>query len=113
MNLEALGDRVIIRVDVPEEQSVGGIIIPQMAQETPMQGTVLSIGDGELASGSRLGVGDRVIYARHGGQFVEADDGEVLVLGIRDVIARITQQDITQQEWSAPVLVPAGYEVIE
>ena len=46
MNLKPLHDRVLVeRVD-QEDKTKGGIIIPDTAQEKPMEGKVLAAGSG-------------------------------------------------------------------
>lgn len=89
MNLEPIGDRVIVRPDVPDEMTPSGIIIPDMAKETPQRGTIVAVGEGELVAASGLRTGDAVVYAKFAGTTIDADDGEVLVLGFRDVIAKV------------------------
>lgn len=44
MNVEPLGDRVAVRAIEGEEKTHGGIFIPEVAKEKPMQGEVIAIG---------------------------------------------------------------------
>ena len=56
MNFRPLHDRVVIRRLNAEERTTGGIIIPDTAQEKPMQGEVIAVGPGarnDLGSRSR------------------------------------------------------------
>jgi len=46
MNFRPLHDRVVIRRLNAEERTTGGIIIPDTAQEKPMQGEVIAAGPG-------------------------------------------------------------------
>lgn len=46
MNLKPLGDRVIVKPKAPEEKTKGGIILPDTAQEKPMEGEVVAVGNG-------------------------------------------------------------------
>jgi chaperonin GroES len=87
MNLEPLGDRIIVRADIPEERTAGGLIIPDVAKEKPQTGIVLAIGSGDRCDELPLAVGYRVVYAKFGGVEIEADDGPVLVLSVKDIIA--------------------------
>ena len=57
----ALGERVIIANDREEEQSKGGIIIPDQARKRPMVGTVVSVG-AEVPFD--LQPGDRIAHTR-------------------------------------------------
>lgn len=91
--LEMLEDRVLVKPDEAEQRSVGGIIIPEIAQEKPQRGTVLAVGPGRFIVDPMLGarnfpsalqVGDRVLYARYAG--VEVDGHLILREG--DIIAK-------------------------
>ena len=46
MGLRPLHDWIIVKPADEIEQSSGGILIPDSAQEKPKQGTILAIGDG-------------------------------------------------------------------
>ena len=46
MNLKPLHDRVLVERVEQEDRTKGGIIIPDTAQEKPMEGKVISVGGG-------------------------------------------------------------------
>ena len=46
MGFRPLHDRVVVRRLEQEERTTGGIIIPDSAQEKPMQGEVVAVGPG-------------------------------------------------------------------
>ena len=46
MKFRPLHDRVVIRRVNAEEKTTGGIIIPDTAQEKPMEGKVVAVGPG-------------------------------------------------------------------
>src|SRR5439155_265373 len=46
MNLKPLGDRLIVEPLEEEQTTVGGIVLPDTAQEKPQRGTVLAVGPG-------------------------------------------------------------------
>jgi chaperonin GroES len=46
MSFRPLHDRVLIRRVGQEEKSRGGIIIPDTAQEKPMEGEIVAVGPG-------------------------------------------------------------------
>ena len=46
MNLKPLHDRVLVERVSSEDKTKGGIIIPDTAQEKPMEGKVLAVGNG-------------------------------------------------------------------
>jgi len=46
MNFKPLGDRILVEPKKEGDQQVGGIIIPDSAQEKPQLGTVAALGTG-------------------------------------------------------------------
>jgi co-chaperonin GroES (HSP10) len=52
------GARVVVRADKPGEK-IGSIVIPQIAQQQPLSGTVVVLGDG--VSGD-VRIGERVLF---------------------------------------------------
>ena len=46
MNLEPLGDRLIVEVLEEEATTASGIVLPDTAQEKPQRGKVLAVGPG-------------------------------------------------------------------
>jgi chaperonin GroES len=46
MNLQPLGDRLIVEVLEGEEITASGIVLPDTAKEKPQRGRVLAVGPG-------------------------------------------------------------------
>ena len=93
-SIKPMSDRILIRPTEQEEITQGGIILPDTAKERPQQGEVLAVGPGRyLNNGERLEMelkaGDKVIYSKYSGTEIEADDGELLLLGSNDVLSKI------------------------
>ena len=67
--LRPCGDRVIVKPDVEEERTAGGILLPDTAKERPQWGEVVAVGPGKWdESGAKripvdVKVGDKVIFA--------------------------------------------------
>ena len=69
MKFRPLQDRVVIRRVDPDDKTKGGIIIPDTAQEKPMEGEVIAVGPGtRLANGTihppAVTAGDRVLFGK-------------------------------------------------
>lgn len=95
MNLQPLGDRLVIKPLEQEEQTSSGIFLPETAKEKPQQGKVEAAGPGgRKDNGERIpmevSVGDTVLYAKYAGTNVKLDAGEVLILKESDVLAIVT-----------------------
>ena len=54
MNFRPLHDRVVVRRIEEDTKTAGGIIIPDTAQEKPMQGEVVAVGDGARDDAGKL-----------------------------------------------------------
>ncbi len=92
MRIEPLGDRVVIKRLDAEEKTSGGIVLPDSARETPLQGKVLSVGAGQLLSnGTRkklqIAEGDRVLFTSYAGNELEINGDKVLIMSEAEVLA--------------------------
>lgn len=89
--LKPLADKVVIEIEEDNEQSPGGIYIPDTAREKPQRGKVVSVGPGKLLeSGQRetmtVKPGDRVLFQKYGGTDVKVEDKEYKILSERDIL---------------------------
>ena len=92
MNLKPLGDRRLVEPIEQEERTASGIVLPESANEKPMQGKVLAVGPGARKDdGSRAAMdvskGDTVLYAKYGGTEIKLDGQKYLILRETDVLA--------------------------
>jgi len=95
MKLVPLGEKVVIKRMEAEDKTRGGIMLPDIAQNKPQQGRVLSVGDGRLlADGTRANhqvtEGDRVLFNRYSGVDVVVDGEELLIMDESEILAVIT-----------------------
>lgn len=96
MKLKPLNDRVVVRRVEEEEKTAGGIIIPDTAKEKPVQGEVISVGNGKLMEdGSRrpldVKAGDRVLFSKYAGTDIKVEGEELLIMREDDILAIIEQ----------------------
>ena len=94
MAVKPLDDRVLVKQSAAEEQTAGGIILPDAAQEKPQRGVVMEVGIGKLMdSGERgqmsLKKGDEVFYGKYAGTEVKIDGEEYVLMHESDVLAVI------------------------
>ena len=94
MNLKPLHDRVLVeRVD-QEDRTKGGIIIPDTAQEKPMEGKVVSVGGGARNENGQVVAldvkkGDRILFGKWSGTEVKIDGKELLIMKESDIMGII------------------------
>ena len=91
MNLKPLHDRVLVeRVD-QEDRTKGGIIIPDTAQEKPMEGKVIAVGSGARNENGQVVAldvkkGDRILFGKWSGTEVKIDGKELLIMKESDIM---------------------------
>ena len=95
MSFRPLHDRVLIRRVGQEETSRGGIIIPDTAQEKPMEGEIVAVGPGARGEDGSLQpldvkTGDRVLFGKWSGTEVKLDDEELIIMKESDIMGIIT-----------------------
>ena len=92
MKVVPLGEKVVVKRLEAEQQTAGGIVLPDTAREKPQQGRVLSVGDGQLlGDGTRarhqVSEGDRVLFGSYAGTEVLVNGEELLILNEDDILA--------------------------
>lgn len=93
--LKPLGDRVVVRVEKAEEQSIGGLVLAGGSKEETVKATVVAVGDGirtltgELIPPS-VAAGQTVLLDKHAGMTVKDDGQDLLIVREADVLAVVT-----------------------
>ena len=95
MRFKPLHDRVVVKRSEEEQKTKGGIIIPDTAQEKPMQGEVLAVGPGSRNDKGELApmgvsVGDRVLFGKWSGTEVKLDGEDLLIMKESDLMGIVT-----------------------
>jgi chaperonin GroES len=93
MNLEPLGDRVVVKPIAKEEVTKGGIVLPDTVKEKPQEGEVVAVGTGRVTEdGKRIPLdvkkGDKVIYPRYSGSEIKIDGEEYLIMRESEILAK-------------------------
>jgi chaperonin GroES len=94
MDLQPLGDRLIVEVLEEEEMTVSGIVLPDTAKEKPQRGKVLAVGPGPRDEDGNfikmdIEVDDEVIFSKYGGTEIKLGTDEILILRESDVLAKV------------------------
>ena len=89
-----LHDRVVVKRIDAEAKSVGGIIIPDTAQEKPSQGEIVAVGPGGRDENGKLisldvKAGDRVLFGKWSGTEVKIEGEELLIMKESDIMGVI------------------------
>ena len=94
MDLQPLGDRLIVEVLEEEETTTSGIVLPDTAKEKPQRGKVLAVGPGSRNDEGKIipmeiAEGDEIIISKYGGTEVKLGTDDVLILRESDVLAKV------------------------
>lgn len=92
MKINPIRDRILIKPLDAETITKSGIVIPEAAQEKPIQGRVLAVGTGKVTEEGQtvplvVKEGDTVMYGKYSGQTVKIDNEEHVILKEDDVMA--------------------------
>ncbi len=92
MKVQPLYDKILVRRIGSEEKTKGGIIIPDTAQEKPQEGKVEAVGKGKLLDNGTVRPldvkkGDKVLFNKYGGNDINIDGDEYLILKEDDILA--------------------------
>jgi chaperonin GroES len=94
VQLQPLGDRVVVEREESESVTAGGIVLPDSAKDKPTRGTIISVGDGKLnKDGKRTALqvrsGDRVLFTSYAGEQFKLGERDLLLMREDDILAVI------------------------
>ena len=94
MDLQPLGDRLIVEVLDEDEITVSGIVLPDTAKEKPQRGKILAVGPGARDEDGDyikmdVEVNDEIIFSKYGGTEIKVGADDVLILRESDVLAKV------------------------
>jgi chaperonin GroES len=96
MKVRPLRDRVLVeRLEEAEQQTIGGIIIPDTAKEKPQQGRVIAAGKGRVNDKGEVfpldvKEGDTVLFGKYAGSEIKIEGREYLIIR-EDEILGVTE----------------------
>ena len=91
MKFKPLHDRVVVERLDSDEKTAGGIIIPDSAQEKPMQGKILAVGSGARDDSGKVQPldvkeGDTILFGKWSGTEVKIDGKDLLIMKESDIM---------------------------
>lgn len=95
MTYKPLGDTVLIEVDIIEEEKTSsGIIIAktqsnEVRQKGKETGTILSVGHLLMTEDTGYKSGDRVVFKRYAGTYLEDENSRLRLVSDADILAVI------------------------
>jgi len=94
MSFKPLHDRVLVRRVTSDTKTAGGIIIPDTAQEKPMEGEVIAVGPGARNEKGEIvamdvKAGDRILFGKWSGTEVKMNGEELIIMKESDIMGVI------------------------
>ncbi len=96
MTFRPLHDRVLVKRVEQDVKTAGGIIIPDAAQEKPMEGKIVSAGSGSKAEDGTVTpldvkAGDLVLFGKWSGTEIKIDGEDLLIMKESDILGILTK----------------------
>jgi len=94
MVIRPLHDRVLVRRENEETKTPGGIVLPDSAQEKPMQGKVVATGKGKILNDGSIRsldvkTNDTILFGKYSGTEVKVEGEELMMMREEDILAII------------------------
>jgi len=94
MKVRPLQDRLLVQRLPEEGKTSGGIIIPDSAKEKPVEGKVVSVGNGKILEDGtvrkpEIKKGDKILFGKYSGTEIKLDGQEHLILREDEVLGII------------------------
>lgn len=92
MKIRPLHDRILLRRLQGQEQTRGGIIIPDSARDKPLEAEVVAVGAGRVGEDGAItpllvSEGNRVLVGKYCGETLRIEGVEHLIVSENDVLA--------------------------
>jgi len=94
MSIRPLHDRVIVKREVEERKTAGGIVLPDSATEKPIRGKVLAVGNGKILENGDVRpvdvkVDDIILFGKYSGTEIKLEGEDLLVMREEDIMGVI------------------------
>lgn len=105
MSIRPLHDWIIVESDLAQEKSLGGIILPDVAQTVPARGIVVAVGPGKFVEdkdkqgknkekkksfiSTTVKPGDHIMYEKYGTQKISDNEKEWVLVREEDVLGHL------------------------
>jgi len=91
MKIRPLQDRILVQPIREKEVRKSGIIIPDSAQEKPIEGRVKAVGAGKVGEDGKrvkldVKIGDKVLYSKYGGTEIKIEGDDFLLMREDDIL---------------------------
>lgn len=90
MNIQPLGDYVLLRQVEAVAMTKGGLYLPDTAKEAPEEGIIVAM---SADAPDELALGDKVIYKKYAGQDLTVNGEQLRLIPAGDLLAKYVELD--------------------
>ena len=96
--IQPLGNRVLVRVLMPEETTEGGLLVRPVSKNDSDKGIVEALGEGTLLDNGEykpinLKVGDKVLFTPMTGTLIKTAKEDYRLMSARDILGRFVESE--------------------
>jgi len=91
MQVEPIGERVLIEPVKEKEKTSGGIYLPESSRENKKKGVVRALGKYKDGKELPLKLGDTILYGGYSSEEFEVDNKTYVILEFKDIVAKLNQ----------------------
>ena len=89
MEIQPLGERVLIKPSEAQEKTKGGIYIPESAKEERKEGLVIAVGQYKDGKELPLKKGDKILYGGYSSDDIEIEGVKHVFVEFKDILAKV------------------------
>jgi chaperonin GroES len=86
LNGKVIAGKVLVRPSEAEVKTAGGIFIPDSAQDTPLNGSIVVVGSALKDQNIEVKEGDKVMYGKYAGTELVIDGEKYLLISHSDIL---------------------------
>ena len=90
MNIQPLGDYILLRQVEAVSRTKGGLYLPDTAKEKPEEGVIVAM---SADAPDELAIGDKVIYKKYAGQDLTVEGESLRLIPSGDLLAKYVESD--------------------
>lgn len=97
MKIKPLFDRILVEPIALKEQSSNTLLLPESAQDKPLLGKVLAVGNGKMADDKQISMqakkGDVILYSKYSGSEFKNDGKSMVIMRQSEILAIVEEND--------------------
>ena len=98
MKITPLFDRILVEPNITvKEQTTGSLILPESAQDKPLLGKIVAVGNGKMANNDniimQIAVGDLILYNKYSGSEFKNNGKSLVIMRQSEILAKVENEN--------------------